>query len=233
MLLTKNNVIQLDEWAENNTDVTNQEVIDSKLYIDMKNATSCFADKANLTSEGLVLLAKIAAKSTSLEGLYVAGEYIGDKSEAFANALVDSTSLTKLSCTIIDNVGAFATAIAKCPHLTFLCVGKNQLSDDDAHILVKELSYAPSLERIAGYEDLYDQAILQKAGLEITNYALRDYLPSELINNIVEPYASFNKEEMYTVSEAVSALNPFLEDTEIDIIVGYLGDAPEPESPTE
>jgi len=158
MILSTTDVQQLNNWAENNQDVTNQEVSASDFYIAIQNDTQLYIENStapydlpSLTPEALLLLANIAAESTSLTKITLNNINIDGNAAAFVTTLIKSTSLATLSIyniNIGDEAVAFATAISQLPSLTGLFLENNSISDNS-------VAFANALSKSTSLKTLY------------------------------------------------------------------------------
>jgi len=202
---------QLNDWAENNQDVTNQEVIDSEFYNAMQTTTNLNTARSNLTSGGLMLLANIVANSPVLTNLSMFDNNICNDAVAFATIISKSTSLTHLDVQynhIGNNSAAFVNAISYLTSLTYLDIAQNIMSIDNTHSLVKALISCPNLQTIIGFQTLFNQVkhadnLVKIAVHNTLNVALLEYLPSELIN-VATWHAGNNEEEIGTVGDILN-----------------------------
>jgi len=167
MLLSTTDVQQLNNWAENNQDVTNQEVSTSDFYIAMQTETSLNVDPFDLTTSltpgALLLLANIAAASTSLTKIELNNINIDGNATAFITALTKSTSLTTLGMYNI-NIGAeaeaCAAALSQLPSLTNLIMNNNNISDNNAVAFVTALSPSTSLTTLCINTNVGDNTVV-------------------------------------------------------------------------
>ena len=130
IVLSKTTIHQLNDWARCDENIENDVVKNSDFYHAIQTATSLTVYKADLTQKGLLLLANIVAKSTSLTALSMRDCGIGSNASAFGEALAKSTSLTVLGMhnnNISDSIVAFGAAIAKSTSLTVLNIGGNDI----------------------------------------------------------------------------------------------------------
>ena len=98
---------QLNTWAAERLEVTNEAITTSEFYAAMQRETELYATDSNLIPRASILLAQIVATSPTLIILTMWNNNIGEHAEAFGNAIAGS-AITTLRMSD-NNIGEYAS----------------------------------------------------------------------------------------------------------------------------